>query len=270
MQFKNIFVVYDPTRSEQPALNRAMVIGRDESTRVHVFACIYEEPAKDVDKAAKIKELLAAQKSKVLSAVAPLLEQGCQVTTEVEWDEDWYNAVVRASLRNSADLVLKSTYRHSTRQRFLNRTSDWTLIRECLCPVLLVKEGQPRTERKILAAIDLRGEKPSYEKLNQQLIDFSQRVMEAGNSEMHFINAFSELQEFPDRNALVNSCGVASDRIHIQMGKPEDVIVNSANEIDASLVVVGNSARSGLSAVINSNTVEKVLDRLECDVLSLP
>jgi universal stress protein E len=36
------------------------------------------------------------------------------------------------------------------------------------------------------------------------------------------------------------------------------------------MVVVGNSARSGLSAMVNGNTVEKVLDKLECDVLSMP
>ena len=40
--------------------------------------------------------------------------------------------------------------------------------------------------------------------------------------------------------------------------------------VEASLVVGGNSARSGLSAVFKGNTVEKVLDKLDCDVLSMP
>ena len=46
--------------------------------------------------------------------------------------------------------------------------------------------------------------------------------------------------------------------------------MRGANELDASLVVVGNSARSGLSGAISGNTVEKVLDKLDCDVLSMP
>jgi nucleotide-binding universal stress UspA family protein len=33
---------------------------------------------------------------------------------------------------------------------------------------------------------------------------------------------------------------------------------------------VGNSARSGLSAALHGNTVEKMLDKLRCDVLSMP
>jgi universal stress protein E len=54
------------------------------------------------------------------------------------------------------------------------------------------------------------------------------------------------------------------------MGEPDEVIVQSAEEMNANLVVVGNSARSGLAAVMRGNTVERVLDRLACDVLSLP
>lgn len=270
MEFTNIFVVYDPTRPEQPALERAAAIAGESSINLHVFACIYADLDKSADKAEETKWLIEGQKEKLAAAVAPLVEQGIDVLTEVEWDGDWYSAVVRASIRHSADVVLKSTYRHSSRQRILNRTSDWTLIRECQCPVLLVREGERSDMRKVLAAIDVRAEGKSYERLNQQIINFSQQVLDTSSAEVHFINAFKDLKAFPDRNELIKNCGVSSDRIHIQMGEPEEVIVDRARDIEASLVVVGNSGRSGLSAVINGNTVEKVLDKLECDVLAMP
>jgi len=270
MEFNTILVVFDPTRSEQPALQRAADIAKIADCRLHVFASIHAGIDRGADKAAEIKRHLAAQREVLGRAVAPILSQGIQVSTEVEWDKDWCGAVVRASVRNSADVVFKSSYQHSNRERILNRTSDWTLIRECLCPVLLVKEGHQRDMRRVLAAIDIRSGRGSYEKLNSHIIDFSRRVMDGRDAEVHFINAFKDLKAVPDRNALMKSCGVDSDRVHIQMGEPEDVIVREARALDASLVVVGNSARSGLSAVINGNTVEKVLDRLECDVLSMP
>lgn len=270
MEVTRIFVVYDPTRQEQPALARAAGIAREIGCDVHVFAAIYSEIDRNADKAAEIKRQITEQKSTLQTAVAPLIDDGVRVTTEVEWDKDWYSAVVRASIRNQADVVLKSSYRHSSRERILNRTSDWTLIRECLCPVLLVKEGKQRDLRRVLAAIDIRAGRESYEKLNQHIIDLSQRILDARGAEVHFINAFRDLRAFPDRNALIRSCGVNSERIHIHMGEPEDVIVKGARDLDASMVVIGNSARSGLAAVINGNTVERVLDRLDCDVLSMP
>lgn len=270
MEFTNVFVVYDPTREEQPALQRAELIARETAANLHVFACIYSEIPRSTGKSEEVSALLARQKEALQVVVQPLVDRGVQVTTEVEWDEDWYQAVVRASIRSEADLVLKSSYRHTPGQRILNRTSDWTLMRECLCPVMLVKETTDRGARKVLAAIDIRDKKGAYEGLNQRIIQLSQRVLEHEDAEVHFINAHKNLSSYPDRNELVRSCGVGSDRIHIQMGEPGDVIVKNARDLNASLVVVGNSARSGLSALINGNTVEKVVDRLECDVLSMP
>jgi universal stress protein E len=54
------------------------------------------------------------------------------------------------------------------------------------------------------------------------------------------------------------------------MGDASKVIVECAEELSANLVVIGNSARSGLSAAVNSNTAERVLDDLACDLLVIP
>jgi universal stress protein E len=167
-------------------------------------------------------------------------------------------------------VVFKSFYKHSAGKRILNRSGDWTLIRESLCPVLLVKDTEPREVRRVLAAIDIRTGKESYEKLNRNIIAFSKQVLDKKRAEVHFINAFEDFKAVPDRNALIRNCGIESDKIHIKMGNPEKVIVDSAKKLDASLVVVGNSARSGFSAAVHGNTVEKILDKLECDVLSMP
>lgn len=270
MEFTNIFVVYDPTREDQLALERASVVAAEASAKVHVFACIHSQIDKGADRSEEVRLRLAVQEARLDAAVDPLLEQGIEVSTEVEWDKDWYHAVVRASMRAHAHVVFKSSYRHNSSQRVLNKTSDFTLIRECLCPVLLVKEETPRDVRKVLAAIDIRQEKANYGKLNERIIDFTRRVMDSESAEVHFINAHKDLASFPDRNAMISNCGVDSERIHIKMGKPEDVIVENARGLDVSLVVVGNSARSGLSALVHGNTVEKVVDKVECDILALP
>ena len=142
-QFSNLFVVYDPTHEEQPALQRAADIAEKNSASVHVFACIHSGAEPTADKPTEAKRLLAGQRDILAEAVAPLSDRGIAVSTEVEWDKDWYQAVVRASLKNAADMVLKSSFKHSSGKRMLSKTSDWTLIRECLCPVLLVKERAP-------------------------------------------------------------------------------------------------------------------------------
>jgi universal stress protein E len=232
MEFNKFFVVYDPTREQQSALERAARIAGESQAELHLYACV--------------------------------------VTTEVEWEKDWCQSVVRASIRYAADVVFKSSTPHTTSQRFFNRTSDWTLIRECLCPVLLVKEETDYSSRNVVAAIDARDNDENYAQLNRRIIDFSRRVMDNEYAEVHFINAYRDLASSPDRSALIRNVGVSGDKVRIRMGEPDDVIVDNARELKASLVVVGNAARSGLSALVHGNTVEKVVDRVDCDVLSMP
>ena len=269
MEFTNFFVVFDPTQEQQPALERAATIAAEAGVNLHVFACIYHEVAGAADRAKTVKSLVDQQRAVLQSAVAPLLEQGFNVTTEVEWDKDWCAAVVRAAVKHGSDVVLKSSSVHTPGQRIFNKTSDWTLIRECSCPVMLVKSGSGQGSRCVLAAIDVREGDATYAHLNQRILEFSRRVSDINIADVHFVHAPKDLSSYPDRNALIRNFGIQSDKIHIQLGDPENVIVDAAKALNAGLVIVGNAARSGLSALINGNTVERVVDRLQCDVLAM-
>jgi len=270
MQIAKIFVVYDPTTDTQPALERAALIAARDKVKVHLFSCIYTELGKSGEASSERQKLLSAQQEIVAVAVAPLIEKGIEVTTEVEWDDDWYQAVVRASISNNADVVLKASHKHSATQRLLKQTSDRTLIRQCDCPVLLVKGEVNSDARIVLAAIDVRGESDSYGQLNESILDFCKRFMSMDNAELHFVNAHANLPDRPDKGSLVRACGVAADNVHIRMGEPDKVIIETAKTLGVNLVVIGNSARSGLSALINTNTAEEILDELDCDLLALP
>lgn len=270
MEFTNFFVIYDPTREKQPALDRAALIASETEVNLHIFACIYSDIPKSTEQLTAQRTLLKRQKEVLHQAAAPLQDKGINVTIEVDWDKDWCKAAVRASIKNDSDVVIKSSSPHTPGQRMFNRTSDWSLIRECSCPVMLIKESTDQSRRKVLAAIDVRKGSESYAHLNQHILDFSRRITDSDIAEVHFINAYTDLSSAPDRNALIRNLGIESDKMRIRLGEPEDVIVDSAKELNASLVVIGNAARSGLSALINGNTVEKIVDRVECDVLSMP
>ncbi len=269
-QFNNLFVVYDPVREEQPALERAANIAEETSAKLHVFACIFSDTTKCADQSAEVKDRIAEQQALLDVVVTPLVARGIDVSTEVEWDKDWYQAVVRASTKSATDMVLKSSYKHSSSKRLLSRTSDWTLIRDCLCPVLLVKGRKAREVPRVLAAIDINAKRASYERLNQRVISVAREILDQQRMEVHVVNAFMDFRAVPDRQELIRISGVESKKIHINRGEPEKIIVAQAKKLDVSLIVVGNSARSGLSAALHGNTVEKMLDKLRCDVLSMP
>jgi universal stress protein E len=106
--------------------------------------------------------------------------------------------------------------------------------------------------------------------LNETILKFCQRYLNIEGAELHFVNAYDKLEDRPDRGSLIRAFGVSADNVHIKQGKPDKVIVECAKELGAKLLVIGNSGRSGLSELINTNTAEKVLDELDCDLLALP
>lgn len=269
MQVNKILVVFDPTSDYQPALERAALIAGHEGSVIHLFSCIYNDLSGTSDKPGEIKKLIALQQEILNEATKHLVQQGLQVSTTIEWNKDWYQAVVDASKNSDVEAVIKASHKHSATQRLFKKTSDWTLIRQCDCPVLLVKDRPSEEGRKVLAAVDLRGEKDQYEEINANILDFCRRYVGAENAELHFVNAHKDLASRPDRGSMIRACGVSGENVHIKMGDPGKMIVETAGELGANLVVIGNSARSGLSAAVNSNTAEKILDELECDLLAI-
>jgi universal stress protein E len=270
LETENFLVVYDPTRKEQLALERAGGIASERGANIHLFACIHGELDPALNKSSEIARLIAEQTEELYAAASGLIEQGVSVTAEVEWEKDWYQSVVRVSQRVQPRAVFKFSFSHSTAERVMGKTSDWTLIRECDCPVMLVKAGDRKDVRRILAAVDLAAPKVSYQKLNQAIIELGKEVSDNRDAEVHYVNAVRDLKMTPDSDELLNSTGVPRENIHVRIGDPEKVIVQQAKALDVSLVVVGHSSRTGFAAAVAGNTAEKILDQLECDVLSIP
>lgn len=275
MSSENILVVFDPDNDEQPALVRAARLVKSSvntSLTIHVYSCIYTKIPKSEKRAARKAELIAAQKEIVNKAVSELVGPDIPVTIEVDWGKDWHKGVVRAAFRVGAIIVFKSSYTRSASRRLLKNSTERTLLRKCACPVLLVKSNREESadERIVLAAVQFRGEPGAYDELNHRIVDFCQRLYAADTVKVHFVNAYTDLSDRPDKGQLVRACGVPSDQAHIKLGESDDVIVETARELGADLVVIGNSARDGFAAVIKNNTAEKILDRLNCNLLAMP
>lgn len=74
--------------------------------------------------------------------------------------------------------------------------------------------------------------------------------------------ASQQLEKFADGQ------GLAADRRHVVLGRPEVEIHALAEEIDADLIVVGSHGRYGLALLMGS-TANGVLHGATCDVLAV-
>lgn len=277
-----LFVIIDPTRKDQPALVRAIDMARQMDGHLHIFCCDYvkeEDLAGFRSRGDAKRTTLKKAKALVEELVAPLRKQGVPLSTEVIWNAGWYQAAAHISARESADLIIKSSYSHKGIQHPLNNRSDFYLIRNAACPVLMTKSGKSHKLETVLAAVALDEKYEEHGTLNNRIISKAKQLSRAAGAQLHLVAALDKAPGLlnmligdeeglrTEQELIAERFGVDSSHVHIGKGRAADVIVNSTKSLAPQMLILGTRARKGLKGVLLGNTAEKILDQLEIDVL---
>ena len=262
MPLDRIMVVLDPTTDQQPAYERALESARMTGSRIHLYLCVNEECGYP-DRQAAARELQPRLDEYAARA------EGIDVTTELDWAADWRREVVSAAARCAASMVFKGSFDHSSVQREMRQTADWTLLRTSPCPVLLVKNFHDWKHRKVLAAINPESTDEAHIRLNHQIISAARNFSEVYGSNAHFVAAFHDLNYPPSVDELARTCGAPVEHIHLQHGRAADVIRDTAAGLDVDLIIVGTVGRDGIKGRVVGNTSERLLDQTHSDLLVL-
>ncbi|NKB33012.1 MAG: hypothetical protein GKR91_07945 [Pseudomonadales bacterium] len=267
---KKIFVVIDPSTDHQTALlNAEWIASQDSSIAIHVFAAIHSS-SDNSDESALERVEMQRHRAWLEELVDPIRSAGNEVTVEVEWNGQWRDAIAPAAKRCGANLIVKMATSHSGTGRRLLKTSDWTLLRHAHCPVYLIKKDNVQIGAKILVALDIKREDEIHNQLNEQVIEFGKSLVNTvSGSSLHAVNAYANSDSFVYPGDVANKIGIESSEAHTIEGAPEKVIPEVVEEIDAGILVIGTAARDGIKAAVIGNTVEKILDAVDSNVLTV-
>ena len=81
------------------------------------------------------------------------------------------------------------------------------------------------------------------------------------------IEAKAMAQAKPGFDRVLKSAHIPRSRRHLVARYPVDAIPEVARQTHCAMVVMGAVSRSGLKSIFIGNTAERVLDRLQCDLL---
>ena len=147
-------------------------------------------------------------------------------------------------------------------------TSDRALLENCNSPVLLVSSDKPRGSMKILVAIDMHRQDNHYHSIMNRAVKFGKGIINNyPGGELHIVNAYETSEDYVHPTDITNRTGVELSRIHIVGGKPEFAIAKIAQEIDASLVIVGTSTRNSLMQRLSSYVADALPNCITHDIL---
>lgn len=298
VKYRKILVVIHPEEERQIALERAVKVAElNEGAQLTLLLSIYDFSYEmtamlSVDEREEMRHGVIAQRREWLDDILqPYRAKGLDCETKVVWHSRPFECVIQEVLEHRHDLVVKATHHHSFLQTFIFTPTDWHLLRKCPCPVLLVKEGHWQRGGHILAAINCTSDDQDQKVLNDRITQEGIAIAELLGSNLYLVNTYPgtpvnvsiELPEF-DPNAYNEAIrkhhesllqshaehhGIGHLWTRVAEGLPEEVLPDLAEELQATLMIMGCVGRTGLSAALLGNTAEHVVDRLACDILIL-
>lgn len=295
---RNILVIVDPTRKQQPAVSKGALLAERFAARLDLFVCD-TKAARNVRMAEQLRESPQASLQEELpkwleSIAAPLRQRGIDVTTEVLVADPLHTALVERVKHTCAELVIKDTHHHTVAQRTFLTNTDWELIRGCPVPLLLVKSSRWSPTYRIGAAVDPGHLDDKPRLLDRCILEEAARLTQALGGELHVIHACVPaamiaaaavsvpplIVDIPDEalaaerqeklkeiTALTSDYRFPAQDIHLQTGGVNEVLCGLARQHEIDIMAIGALARSGLKRIMIGSTAETVLEQLPCDLL---
>lgn len=309
-RFKNILYVNDSTDDQAWAIARAVCLAENKQADLTVVDVIPIEvvtagiglpPGGPIS--TDLKAAVVADHHDRLEALVKPYQQRLSIRLDVLVGNTALE-VIRAVLKNAYDLVIKPAENPSWLERLFGK-NDMHLLRQCPCPVWLMKPREKANYNTILAAVDFDplGPLGTDRDLNREILELAGLLAMSNFASLHLAHAWEAFVEAPPlskgatslvgaayyvektharhRNGLyllgeemrkwigVDTYDYLSPSLHLTKGPAKKVIPRLAAELRADLVVMGTIARTGISGLIIGNTAEAILDQLSCSVLAI-
>lgn len=288
-KLESILVVMDPALQRSPALERAAELARRARARLRLclfdFDPLIERTADLVSP--EVMHLARAQferqrQQQLAQQAAALVAEGLQVDCEVIWCQFLYEGVVARCLQQPPDLVIKDLRRGGRGMS----AADRHLMRYCPAPLWLV--GAATLPKRILAAVDTASEAMSASALNDGVVRGTQAAALYAGAEMHVAHVFplqrrgmvtsphlrrlhaqlraGDLRRFSDFCAARQ---IGAERRHYLEGDPALKLAALARRIQAGLIVLGTTYKTGFDRLLLGSTSEALASRVPPDVMLL-
>ncbi|MGD8574663.1 MAG: universal stress protein, partial [Gammaproteobacteria bacterium] len=227
----------------------------------------------------------------LLREAGELIHEKVGVRTDAVWGHPADEVIIAEAIARKADLVVKEVTSESQLQRLLFSSSDWQLARNCPVPVMLVNEHSSSYPQRILVALDVFDEHGKPASLNHELIRNALGVAYQCDAQVHVIHVFDPtplelavpgvdqlpydhelLEKVRDDHrvaltAFAEEYGIPEDRLHFLEGNTDLALSETVARLHADLLVMGAVKRSVIGRLFVGSTTERVLGRVDCDLL---
>lgn len=310
--FRDILCVVNIWEDSAAALDRAVALAKTNQARLTVVNVLDRASAgfglpDGGPISTELQSKLKTARMDALEALVNPYRQQIPVITKVLIGTHFLETI-RQVLIEEHDLVIKIPEELAWLDRLFG-SDDMNLLRECPCPVWLVKPQTEKPCRRILAAVDVDNEYPRAElqsryTLNQKILEMAGSLAVADFADLHVVNAWQAIAESAISSAFMQTpeekilayiekvkdnhlaslkilvgeltAGLGKEAVeyinletHLVKGLAHKEIPALARQLDVDLIVMGTVGRTGIPGFFMGNTAETILNQIDCSVLAI-
>ena len=270
MPCKRILFVVDTPEGFPPAvLKKVARVGIGLDAEVEVFDTTFDPTVFD---GRKVHEAIERRHSDLDPLVDVLQGFSARAHARVRWAHPPRHGIEDEIRDYQPDLVIIRGRKHTHLERMLFSYSDYKLIENAPCPILIIKNERPYADTRVIAAIDPMHLHDKPAQLDEAILEAAASAAAALKLPLHVYHACALFPPMAEKarirvNLLAEAAGVAEQRVHIEPGDPAVLLPRFVSDTPTDLLVMGAISRSWFRKALIGYTAEKVLDATDCDLL---
>lgn len=305
-RFRNILFVNDPETKGAAAFERAVTLAEADNAHLTIVEVVEPIPSFVIKHTPyRLRQLTIRHRKAGLKDMCASVGGRIRIDAKI-LEGKFIMEVVSDVLRSGRDLVIKPAEGRGGVLSGLFGSKDMQLLRMCPCPVWLIKSGQKRPTRRIMAAVDFDepGEDRIMGGLNRQILELAYSQAQTESSSLDIVHVWDAVLEsylkatrtgastkeirryvksvrdesraqlkqlIADAQTWLGPDEMKSVemRSHLVRGRPRIALARQAQKLKADLLVMGTVARTGVPGFFMGNTAESVLEQIRCSVLAV-
>lgn len=262
---RNILVIVDPSRDQQPALERLISAAgnRGESPSVTVFMAVDHESLGRGE-----GRSLERGEEWILEILGRLKEANIDHKIVTSWNLEWSSTVLDLVKEHGVDTLMVSVFADDDGDNLLSNEM-WALIRNAATKTLFVRNDSNTNARaRVLAAIKMQD--AAVAELNGRVLDSLRFTSQISENESFVANIYESSMDYPDRAKLLELTGLPNENIYVEQGDPAKTIANAQEKFGADLVIIGIRPKPLIRDRFRGKTIDRILKAVHCDVMAVP
>jgi universal stress protein E len=265
---------------------------------LHVIEDYPEDPHElwNVVHPIRLYEKIVNSRQEIVDSIVNRIKEAgvTHVESRLRWGSE-LDEVTREVAENTYELVVTATrLQRGAVRTVLGCACVFGLCRQCPSMVWVTK-NRPRLSTQRTLAV-LRGENGAVltDNLNAKILRTADWITQASGSELHVVHVCTlselvgqngwrrtaDLSGHVDelRNEINQTCNgvlgesghaLTREQVHLVLGEPGVVVPQLEREMPMDLIIMGTHARSGLARLLHGNAAEQVMDKVDCEVLTV-